>query len=306
MVGGTGNDKYYVSDAADVVVEAAGEGEDRVLVDVSYALAEGVHVEVLGVRNPLKTTPIDLTGNELGQLLSGNLGNNILDGGGGDDSFAGGGGTDTLIGGTGNDVFRVDDASDIILEYAGEGSDLVRVASSYTLAEGVSVETMTTKNPNSTAAFDLTGNSFANLIYGNAGANTLSGGGGIDRLRGQGGNDTLIGGAGADELAGGAGNDLFVFEDVSDSSLASPDRILDFASGDLIDLSAIDANVGAADDQAFTFVGSAAFSNTAGELRTAVVSGNTMIYGDTNGDGTADFAITVTGTPALLVDSFVL
>ena len=85
-----------------------------------------------------------------------------------------------------------------------------------------------------------------------------------------------------------------------------PDQILDLAAGDVIDLSAIDANSGLGGDQAFSFIGSGAFTNTAGELRFATVNGNTMVYGDTNGDGTADFAISVTGTHALTVDYFTL
>ena len=306
MTGGLGNDKYYVNDVNDVVIEAAGEGDDRVLSRVSYTLAAGLSVEVLGVANQLSTTPLNLTGNEFRQLMVGNAGNNILDGRGGNDDLAGGGGTDTLIGGTGNDVFRVNDASDVVVELAGEGDDMVRAASSYTLAEGASVETLTTRSSNSSQAIDLGGNELNNAIYGTAGVNVLDGGGGHDRLFGFAGNDTLTGGAGIDQLTGGAGSDRFVFGAAADSAVAAPDRILDLGSGDLIDLSAIDANSVLGGDQAFTFIGGAAFSNTAGELRTAVVSGNTLIYGDTNGDGTADFAITVTGTPALTVDYFTL
>ena len=116
MVGGTGNDNYYVNQGDDLVIEAAGQGEDRVLTRVSYTLAPGVSVEVLGFVNQISTAALNLTGNEFRQLIVGNAGNNILSGAGGDDELSGGGGTDTLIGGTGNDVFRVDDPTDIISE----------------------------------------------------------------------------------------------------------------------------------------------------------------------------------------------
>lgn len=93
---------------------------------------------------------------------------------------------------------------------------------------------------------------------------------------------------------------------MSDSSVSNPDQILDFASGDLIDLAGIDANSGLANDQAFTFVGTNAFTNTAGELRYEQVNGNTFVYGDTNGDGVADFAISVTGSHLLTSGDFVI
>lgn len=306
MVGGTGDDKYHVNDADDVIVEAEGEGSDRVLADVTYVLAAGVAVERLGFRNEKKTDPLNLTGNEFGQLLHGNAGNNVLDGRGGNDSFYGGDGTDTFVGGTGNDIFNVNDMSDVIVEYAGEGDDIINAWSSYTLAEGVAVETMKTRNASKTTAIDLTGNSFDNLIVGNAGVNVLSGGGGNDRLRGDAGNDTLIGGAGWDQLTGGSGNDRFVFTAASDSAAGTPDEILDFASGDIIDLGGIDANAGLGGDQAFAFIGTGSFTNTAGQLRYEIVDGNTYLSGDVNGDGTADFTILVTGSHALTEADLIL
>ena len=59
---------------------------------------------------------------------------------------------------------------------------------------------------------------------------------GNDVIEGLGGNDTLNGGFGSDILDGGAGNDIFVFQ-FGQSSVASPDRIMDFTIGsDKIDL----------------------------------------------------------------------
>jgi hypothetical protein len=59
---------------------------------------------------------------------------------------------------------------------------------------------------------------------------------GNDVIEGLGGNDTLNGGFGSDILDGGAGNDIFVFQ-FGESSVASPDRIMDFTIGsDKIDL----------------------------------------------------------------------
>jgi hypothetical protein len=61
-----------------------------------------------------------------------------------------------------------------------------------------------------------------------------------------------------------------------------------------------------AGDQAFSFIGTAAFTHHAGELRFATASGVTSVYGDVNGDGTADFQIRLSGTITLVAADFVL
>ena len=71
------------------------------------------------------------------------------------------------------------------------------------------------------------------------------------------------------------------------------DAILDFAAGDRIDLSAIDAITGGANN-AFAFIGGGAFSSTAGELHVTGAGANWTLEGDTNGDGVADFAVAIT------------
>lgn len=138
---------------------------------------------------------------------------------------------------------------------------------------------------------------------------TLSGGAGNDKLVGSAGADVLIGGAGTDTMTGGAGADRFVFNFISHSVVgANADKILDFshAQGDKIDLSAIDANTGWAGDQAFTFIGTGAFSHTAGELHYAFSGGTTIIGGDINGDAASDFHIVLNGHVALAAADFVL
>ena len=61
-------------------------------------------------------------------------------------------------------------------------------------------------------------------------------------------------------------------------------------------------------NDAFTFVGSAAFSNIAGELRATLSGGSWTVQGDVNGDGVADIEliVVVTDTHPLGGGDFIL
>ncbi|MDB5696498.1 MAG: calcium-binding protein, partial [Sphingomonas bacterium] len=77
------------------------------------------------------------------------------------------------------------------------------------------------------------------------------------------------------------------------------------------DLSRIDADINTAGDQAFSFVGSAAFSNRAGELRFENISLGGPIWlvqGDTDGNGVSDFEVVLVINPAdpITASDFVL
>jgi hypothetical protein len=85
------------------------------------------------------------------------------------------------------------------------------------------------------------------------------------------------------------------------------DTVLDFshAQGDRLDLSIIDANDTLAGNQAFTFIGGAAFSGDAtGQLRYDSVAG--IVYASTDADADAEFAIALSGQPALVAADFIL
>ena len=199
LAGGAGDDLYFIDSAADFVVEAAGQGNDRIHASVSYILRTGVSVEILSTDFNAGTAAINLTGNELANTLYGNAGANILLGGGGDDLLEGrdgndrlhgGTGTNLLVGGLGDDFYVIDSATDTVVEAAGQGADRIHASVSYTLAAGVSVEILSTNNNGGTASLNFTGNELANTLFGNEGANILNGGGGGDFLEGKGGADT--------------------------------------------------------------------------------------------------------------------
>ena len=149
----------------------------------------------------------------------------------------------------------------------------------------------------STQTLDFDGSQVADgklEIYGGAGSDTLRGSGNRDVIYGGAGDDVISPGGGDDNLFGGAGNDRFEFRTPADAALSPVDRIEDFTTGDLIDLALIDANSATGANEAFTFIGAAAFSKTAGELRAVQTAGSmATVSGDVDGDGAADFMIVV-------------
>jgi len=103
--GGNGDDRYWVKDAGDIVIENANSGYDAVWSEISYTLTANVEeLDLLGTAN------IDGTGNSLDNWIFDNAGNNILSGLGGNDTLAAlNGGTDTLIGGDGEDIYWINE-----------------------------------------------------------------------------------------------------------------------------------------------------------------------------------------------------
>jgi Ca2+-binding RTX toxin-like protein len=137
----------------------------------------------------------------------------------------------------------------------------------------------------------------------------LFGGKSNDVLKGGALADLVHGNLGADILAGGGGADVFRFDSAADSNAASSDQIVDFTPGtDRIDLSRIDADSNAAGDQAFSWIGSGAFTGAAGQLRAVQQGGGWTVQGDTNGDGVADLviALTLQGAAPLGAGDFLL
>lgn len=165
----------------------------------------------------------------------------------------------------------------------------------------------------------ITGNQVGNSLQGYSGNDTLNGEGGsdvligasgADRLSGGAGADRLYGGAGADDLIGGADADMFLFKLRTESTVPASgrDTIFDFSAsqGDRIDLSAIDANSKITSNQAFAFLGNAAFTGAAAELRYVKGSSDTYVYGDVNGDKAADFAVHLDDALTLQKSYFIL
>jgi Ca2+-binding RTX toxin-like protein len=250
LQGGTGDDSYFVETSGDTVYELAGEGTDTVFTQAQvYTLASNVeNLRTAGVTDHLTWTGNAsdnlIVGGSISDTLNGLGGNDILDAG-----FGGNNGGNRLVGGTGDDTYRIQDATDQVVELAGEGNDTVEVryVNQYTLP--ANVENLVAFFNNGQRNYwqgneldnHLTGGAGSDSLSGLGGADAINGGAGGDFLSGGDGNDILNGGAGPDELSGGAGADRFVFGDP-----AQQDMVHDFshAEGDKVDVSQLLAQVG--------------------------------------------------------------
>ena len=234
MTGGLSGDQYKIDDAGDSVVEAADGGMDSAAVTFlasgkTWILSDNVEMATLG-----GTLAANLTGNAGHNLLIGNTAANILQGGAGNDLLDGQAGADSMAGGSGDDTFFVDNASDKVVELAGEGTlDTVHTTlASYTL--GLNIERLYYSGA---AKFTGTGNAQDNLIRGGMGADLLSGGAGDDTLSSFFGQDTLVGGDGTD-VAEVMGN----FADFVRARPNATDTILTrISTGQVITLRSIEA-----------------------------------------------------------------
>ena len=295
FIGGTGTDSFAGGAGIDTVSYIA----SPLAVHVDLAVGTGSSGDAAGdsynsVENVIGSSSNDiLVGNSADNHLQGGNGRDVLFGHEGNDILDGGNGPDALTGGDGNDTLNGGDLPDQL--WGNAGNDMLHGgASSDSLSGGSGIDTADYSDSALAVIVDLaTGIGHG----GDAEGDTLSsiedliGSAFNDTLTGSAVANTLIGGRGADMLSGGAGADTFVFKSIQDTPMGGGDHILDFSSSehDRIDFSQIDANTRTTGNDAFTFIGGAAFSHTPGELH---FTGN-WLAGDLDGDGTEDFQIHV-------------
>ena len=279
----------------------AGSGNDTVV-----NMKEDGSVILLGAGNDTYVgTGFGSFANERADIVKAGAGNDKIAvstfkssyfGEGGKDSFFSVGEQNTFHGGSGVDsISYIPRDDDNVVGGSGVGVDLgagLTQTGSNRFERLISIE-------------NAAGTNAADILFGSSVANVLKGLGGDDQIAGRGGNDVLFGGRGMDLLQGDSGADRFDFKSVLDSFAGSRrDVVLDFNRGerDKIDLRDIDANAGQGGNQAFTFIGAGGFSGAAGELRFQ----GTIVSGDVNGDGRADFEIEVRGLDSMFRSDFLL
>ncbi len=240
----------------------------------------------------------------------GNTGDDTLQGGPDNDTLNGGPGADELDGGDGIDTADYGDALGRVLvdlQNDVRGAGFARFFDEGAAAGDtfISIE-------------NVIGSDFADNLRGDANDNVLEGGAVSDRLYGRAGDDTLDGGTGVDALYGNLGADVmtggpdlrgdrFIYFSMNETGVGAGNRdiITDFQTGlDRIEIRRFDADTTQGGRQGFDFVADAAFTNTAGELRYEQTGGNTIVQGDVNGDGLADFEIELTGIINLVEGDF--
>jgi Ca2+-binding RTX toxin-like protein len=280
----------------------------------------------------------NLTGSNYNDNLTGDAGANILDGGLGVDTMVGGDGNDTYLIRNGGDVANEDivagGTQDIALVYYGGYTLTANVENGRIMAvlaaniNGNGLNNLLIAGINNNAINGGAGTDAASYLFASAAVSAslttgqatggsgndsfisienLTGSNFSDTLAGDGNANLLTGGTGADSLTGGAGADTFDYnsEAESGSTNITWDRIEDFQSGqgDKIDLSGIDASTAIAGNQAFQFLTSGATFNSATTFTAAqrLFFDTTahVLYGNTDADAAAEFAIELVGVASL-------
>jgi Ca2+-binding RTX toxin-like protein len=275
LIGGTGDDVYVINSGTDTVIEAVGEGIDRVETSLAtFTLA--ANVENLRATGVAAFTGV---GNAFANVMSGTSANDILTGGLEADTLDGGNGSDVYVYSSGDGADRIDEgngsttfvdrvrlanlnAGDITLSRTGV--DLfIRTNATNQLVEIDEHFYSTTSNwgieetefANGTVwglgrinavangvALSL-GTVNADTMLGTANADAMFGEAGNDIVNGAAGNDTIGGGDGNDTLNGQAGSDLINGENGNDTlrldtSVAGDRDVFDGGSGtDVLDMS---------------------------------------------------------------------
>jgi len=256
LIGGGGRDGMDGGDGVDTVSYETSPGGVRITFESDgFASGRGGDAELDGIKNVENAI-----GSNFNDELKGDAGNNVL---------RGGGGADLLDGRVGSDT------ADYSTSAAGVTVNLETGVASGGDAQGdtfINIE-------------NITGSNFNDNLHG-LGGGVVRGGAGNDTLSSNTGG-TFIGGAGADTLIFNIENGSADYDDVTDGG----DTLYFNGAGmPNIDLTGIDANSIAAEDQEFQFIGNdVAFGvNTPGQLR--YVSGG-RIEGNVDNDVDAEFVI---------------
>lgn len=337
VTGGDGDDEIHGGTGADFL--SGDKGNDRMFSGFGDLARGGDGDDTISGGGDIdgQNDNDTLTGDDLRNRIDGGDGDDEILGLGGNDTIFGGNGNDVMDGGDGKDDLYFDvNGLAVTVDLAagtatGQGVDQV---TGFERLFATNFDDMIGGDYAANIIFGLKGSDVidglgaGDKLYGDDGNDFIDGGSGDDQLFGNNDNDVLLGRTGADKLFGGAGNDIlrggtgrdeltggggmdrFVFRSKAEAGLPGPnsDLITDFNQGqsDKINLNGIDANENdGVISSVFFFLFNGAFSGTAGQLRFEFVGDDTRIEGDTNGDSSADFEITLTGIIFLEITDFI-
>jgi Ca2+-binding RTX toxin-like protein len=334
LIGGLGNDIYVIDADTDfgtkTIIETATVGKDTLdfrfsTIAIKLDLTSTTPTQSLTTANNVLLTFIGVQGIE---NVYGGLGNDTITGNALNNVFIGGAGNDSITGGTGDDMYIIDadmDGSDIIVETATGGIDIVDFRNTTTKAITLDLASLANQNIATGVTLLMSSGSIEHA-YGGSLGDKLTGNSLSNNLLGSLGDDTLKGAAGNDLLIGGVGNDTFCFSGTAltgtntVSAILGVDLISDFAVGvDKIALSkATFTKITTALTGEITNFAIVGADNLVGSQSAAIVyssgSGNLFYNSDgvtndaaNNGLGIngGNFAF-LTGKPALTANSFMI
>nr|WP_244448768.1 peroxidase family protein [Bosea sp. LC85] len=235
-------------------------------------------------------------------VLLGGAGNDLIDGEADDDTILSGTGDDRITAGAGDDTVVAGAGHDVIVATVGDGNDVYFGDDS---DGGTGSDTLDLSAITANLTVDLGTGLLGrgSAVSTQSGSDTLWS---IENVATGAGDDTITASAAVNVIEGGAGNDTFRFES---KEAADGDTILDFEPGDRLDLSGIDANAALAGDQSFTLTSGPAFTATAQLVvayETRADGDYTVVKGNLDTDGDADFQLNLKGNHTLTGSNFTL
>ena len=178
----------------------------------------------------------NLSGGNGQDTLYGNAGSDVLNGGNGSDQGYGGTGSDYLVGGKGADELfggigadQIEGGNGADVIDGGEGNDLLFGGNAVDQLNGGAGDDQVEGGK---GADIINGGDGDDSLIGGNGADSITGGDGADQIEGGRGGDIIEGGGGDDILSGDQGADVFVF-DLSETPVGA-DTLLDFAGNDIL------------------------------------------------------------------------
>lgn len=256
------------------------------LIDTHFARIENVQFAT----EEAGDVTFDASAADIRLMLTVGTGAHLVKGGSGNDEIGVRGGTGTFDGGAGSDRFTlwadfVQNGDTVFVTPTADGAILSQAGRADLITRDM--ETIVVGALAGPARADASAMTRGVTFYQTLYADTFIGGAGNDSI-------TPIGqsaGAG-DSYTGGAGADSFGFGDFGAFAGAT---ITDFAAEDSIGLEYAAGSV--------KFIGTAAFSGRAGELRYEAANGQTRLIGDRDGDGLGESVLTIANGAFRIVET---